>query len=218
MTPADRVRRLVASGSVAPEEGARLLEAMSAASPRSKLGLLVDPFERFGGGVSAAIGLAIAVFSVVLVTRTSVRFDGLFDLHITERGAASLRTALVEQLASWIVPAILFWIYARVLSRHVRLIDFVGMTGLARWPLLLGALVLLPVVPGVASARAGETLSPALLVTLVVAVGCVVLDVVLLYKGFKNASGLTGTKLVAGFIGLALLGEIVSKVVLSALS
>ena len=56
MTPAERVRRLVESGSVAPDEGARLLAAMSEAPARSRLWLLVDPFERFGGGTAAIAG------------------------------------------------------------------------------------------------------------------------------------------------------------------
>ena len=56
--------------------------------------------------------------------------------------------------------------------------------------------------------------TPALLAVALVAVVFGVANVTLLYFGFKNASGLTGVKLVGGFIGLLIGVEALSKVVL----
>ncbi|MBX3204231.1 MAG: hypothetical protein KF764_04135 [Labilithrix sp.] len=214
MTPAERVRRLVESGSVVPEEGARLLAAMSAAPPRSRLRFLVDPFERFGGGVAALLGAAISVASVA-VSRLGVRFDGLLDLHINRAVVPPLRVAATDQLVGWLLPAVCFWAYARVFNKHVRLLDFVGMTGLARLPILLGALVLLPIVPPAAEALTKPGLG--LVAVALVALVFVVANVTLLYQGFKNASGLAGAKLVGGFVGLVIVVEAASKVALALL-
>lgn len=211
MTPAERVRRLMESGSVAPEEGARLLAAMSEAPARSRLWLLVDPFERFGGGTAAIVGVIISVASIA-VSRLGVRFDGLLDLHVDRAAVPSLRVALTNQLAGWLFPALCFWAYARLFSRHVRLLDFVGVAGLARLPLLIGAVVMLPLMP--AHVGVSPELTPALLAVALFGLVFVVANVTLLYRGFKNASGLAGAKLVGGFIGLLVGVEALSKLLL----
>lgn len=211
MTPSERVRRMVESGSVAPEEGARLLAAMGGTERRSGLGLLVDPFERFGGGTAVLAGAVVSAVSVVVSVALGARFDGFLDLHFSS-SSPGLRVALVDQLAGWIVPALGFWLYARVVARHVRLVDFVGMTGLARLPILAGAIVLRPLAP---SSVAGiPRMSPSLLLLALLAVVVLVANVTWLYKGFKNASGLSGSKLVGGFVVLSIIVEAASKLVI----
>ena len=211
MTPAERVRRLVEAGSVAPDEGARLLAAMSEAPARSRLWLLVDPFDRFGGGTAAIAGAIISVLGIA-VSRLGVRFDGFLDLHVDRAVVPPFRVALSDQLVAWLLPAVCFWAYARVFTRHVRLVDFVGKTGLARLPTLIGALVLVPLMPE--HLAVPPEITPALLAVALVAVVFGVANVTLLYYGFKNASGLTGAKLVGGFIGLLIGVEALSKLLL----
>src|SRR5450432_3037236 len=112
MTPADRIRRLVAAGTVAPEEGARLLDAMGHERPHlSRFALLVNPFDRFGGGFATGLGAAIAALSLG-IARFGIRFDGFLDLH-TVNGVVTLRTALLDQVVAWLIPAILFFAYSR---------------------------------------------------------------------------------------------------------
>jgi hypothetical protein len=96
--------------------------------------------------------------------------------------------------------------------RQVRLIDFVGMAGLARLPILLSALVTLPLLPP--GPIHVTKVTPALLVVALAAVPFFVLNITLLFKGFKNASGLEGPKLVVGFIGLVIGIEALSKLLL----
>lgn len=209
-TPAERVRHLVEAGTLAPEEGERLLAAMEQ-PPRSRLSAMLNPFERFGGGAAALAGLVIAALSTLVALLLGVRFDGFLDLHIPP-SAPPLRVAVVDQLSAWLVPALCFWAYARVLQRHVRMIDFVGMVGLARLPLLLAAV---PVRSMTRSLLADPTKpGPLALAGICVALLFVAANITLLYGGFKNASGLTGRKLVVGFIVLLIGAEIVSKLAL----
>jgi hypothetical protein len=56
--------------------------------------------------------------------------------------------------------------------------------------------------------------SPALVAVALVGVVVLVANVTWLYKGFKNASGLTGSKLVGGFVVLSLVLEALSKLVI----
>ncbi|AUX19766.1 hypothetical protein SOCEGT47_002180 [Sorangium cellulosum] len=212
-TPDERVRALVRDKVINPAEGERLLATMTPRAPQRGLRLALDPFERFGGGVAAAAGLAVAALSVA-ITRLGVRFDGFLDLH-TAPHVAPYATAIAEQVLVWPLPALLFFAYARLLGRRVRLIDFLGGTGLSRAPLALAGLVLglmapeLP--PGV------PTLTPELAVFAVVAALCLAWFLALLYHAFKSASGLRGPALIAGFIGLVLASEIASKVALALL-
>ena len=139
-SPSERIRHLVASGKVAPEEGDRLLAAMgegrssSNKSSKSIISTLINPFDRFGGGVAAIAGLTISVLSILVAHLGNVRFDGFFDLHVGHV-TPSILTSLSDQAVAWLLPALCFFAYARIFTRHVRLIDFIGMVGLARFPI-----------------------------------------------------------------------------------
>jgi hypothetical protein len=208
---------MMEAGALAPDEGRKLLEAMAGAPARSRLSFLVDPFERFGGGVAAALGLAISTGSIA-VGRLGVRFDGFLDMHASRNHAAPLlRVALLDQGANWLLAALCFWLCARIFTRHARALDFIGMVGLARVPYLLAAIPLALLAPAASSATgAPPKMTPALVAILVIAIPCAVWMVALLYFGFKNASGLRGAKLVVGFIATTIIAEILSKVVLAA--
>jgi hypothetical protein len=82
-------------------------------------------------------------------------------------------------------------------------------------PILISALVLLPLSSPVAIP---VKLTPALLLTMVLAIAFVAANLTLLFTGFRNASGLTGARLVGGFIGLVVVVEALSKVVLAVLT
>jgi hypothetical protein len=213
MTPDERVRRLVDAGSVAPEEGARLLVAMGRGESRSLASTLINPFERFGGGTAALAGVLIAA-SCIGVSRFGVRFDGFLDMH-AGGPVPSLGVALVDQLVSWPLPATLFFLYARAFSLHVRLLDFIGMVGLARLPVLIGSLVIGVVLPDAGADPSRMT--PGLLLVLALGLVFLGLQITLLYTGFKNASGFTGARLVGGFVGMSIAAEVASKLALLAL-
>jgi Yip1 domain len=215
MNPAERVRGLVRAGAVGPDEGRRLLAALGqadAAPTRSPAWLLVNPFDRFGGGVAASAGLVVGALGV-WATRFGVRFDGFLDLHANRTHVASLRVALVEQLVSWLLPALLFWAYARTASRHARPIDFLGMAGLSRLPFVLAAVPIALLSPDVT--RLPLQITPALLIIALLGVAALAWTVTLLYQGFKSASGLRGARLVVGFVTMALASEVASKLVLA---
>ncbi|WP_437648827.1 YIP1 family protein [Sorangium sp. So ce362] len=210
-TPDERVRALVRDHVIKPAEGERLLATLSPRPPRTGWRLALNPFERFGGGAAAVAGLAVAALSVA-ITRLGVRFDGFLDLHTAPR-VIPYTTALLEQVVVWPLPALLFWAYARLLRCRVRIVDFLGVTGLSRAPLALAAIALGLLAPELPAGV--PTLTPELAVFAVLATLCLVWFLTLLTQGFKNASGLRGARLIAGLIGLVLVSEIVSKVALA---
>ncbi|WP_437969436.1 YIP1 family protein [Sorangium sp. So ce260] len=210
-TPDERVRALVRDNVIKPAEGERLLATMTPRPPRTGWRLALNPFERFGGEAAAVAGLAVAALSVA-ATRLGVRFDGFLDLH-TAPQVIPYTTALLEQVLVWPLPALLFWAYARLLRCRVRIVDFLGVTGLSRAPLALAAIALGLLAPE--PPAGAPRLTPELAVFAVLATLCLVWFLTLLYQAFKNASGLRGAPLIAGLIGLVLVSEIVSKVALA---
>jgi hypothetical protein len=212
MTPAERVRRLVQAGTVATDEGERLLAAMDREPRRSPVSALVNPFDRFGGGVAAVAGVVVSGLALGL-TRMGVRFDGFLDLHVAHGHIAPLRVSMLEQLVGWGLPAVLLFAYARVVARHVRLIDFVGVVGLARAPIVLAAVPIALLSPDAASSAA--MLTPGMLASLCFALACLGWSGTLLYQGFKNASGMRGPALVGGLIGMVIASEAASKLALA---
>lgn len=215
-SPSDRVRALVREGKVAEAEGARLLGAMEGKPAERRLGvaLLWNPFDRFGGETAAIAGLVLVGLGA-FAERFGVRYDGFLDLHVT-KGAASPRAIAVDAFASWVLPALVLWGYTLAVARRGRIVDFLGVAGLSRLPQVLAAAPLVALVPSI-DAQA-KTMTPALAAMIVVALACVGWNITLLYNGFKNASGLRGAKLVAGFIAMLVVSEVLSKIALHLLA
>jgi hypothetical protein len=216
MTPAERIRHLIHAGNVAPEEGERLLAALAPESVRSPAWIVVNPFDRFGGGAAALAGLLVSWLSV-WSTRLGVRFDGFLDLHVAPHGhTPPLSLAVIDQVVAWVLPAACFWAYARVVARHARPVDFLGMVGLARLPLLVAGIPIALLTSS--SPSLPLKLTPALAGIAVIALVSVAWNITLLYQGFKNASGLRGPKLIGGFIGVVVVAETISKLALAVAS
>lgn len=209
----DRVRALAAEGKLDPAEATRLLAAIEARAPvgTSALDFLGNPFARLKTTTALLLGAMTAACGVGVAIAFGVRFDGFLDLHVGSQVAP--RVALLDQLASAALPAFVLFAIARILTPTVRLVDFFVVTMLARAPLTLVsvplALVAPAMVPGTVPA-ASLRLFAMVALSLVGVVG----HVTWLYKGFRTASGVTGARSTAAFIGALLAAEIVSKLAL----
>lgn len=220
MTPEQRVRALVEAGTMSQTEGSALLAALdeAAATPSATVPasrprvteLLFSPYERFGGGVAAAVGGLVAIASV-LVTRRGVRMDGLLDLHKVAT-APTWKQALLDQAGGFIAPVCVAWLVAIAFRGRGRWIDFVGAVGLARLPNVLAAGVLAILVTGVDPSHRVRA-SIALAGAVSVALGAIAWGLVLHYRGFVNASGLARNRRALAFVVFIVAAEIASKIV-----
>jgi len=206
-TAEERIKALAESKALAEEDAARLLAAVRR-DPASRASAARNPFARYSGEVTSAAGLVVALIGV-LVARLGVRFDGALDVHTTA-SPVPLATAVVDQLVAFPLTALVFWAVARIVARHVRVIDVAGVVGLARAPSVLLAVPLAFLRP----AEAGAGMTPALAVVLVFALTAIGVHFYLLFVGLRTASGVTGGRAVATFIAAVVAAEIASKVVL----
>lgn len=201
----EKVLDLVKEGKISPEEGNQLLSAMDF----SKGGLwqmLFHPFERLSLITTFGIAFVVTLCSLAL-SRWSIRFDGTLDLHINIAPVV-WRVAFMEQVVAWPVTAISLWATAKVFQKQTRLLDFLGFVGIARLPLLLGAISLLWIIQGPLIIR--TSFLP--LVGVVFPWYC--WFIALLFNAYKVASGMRGRKLTIMFIVGLFIAEILSKMVL----
>lgn len=214
----ERILHAVARGELSAEEGDRLLVALARPAPPLWRRLLF-PTEHLS--TAAALGLGAGAAAVgLLLGLFHVRFDGALDTHYTS-GPVALGVGLSDLLVSWPLPALLFWIAARLFARRGRFVDHLAAVGVARIPAVLSGMViavlgpLMPppprVVPGEAiTLELGAYVVPALLI----AAGTLpflVLFITLLVTTFRTASGLRGPRLALAFIPALLLAEVLSK-------
>jgi hypothetical protein len=214
-SPADRISHLVSTGKISAAEGERLQLALTQARAKhSAWRLLFNPFDRFGGERAAVVGVVVSAASLAL-GRFGAHFDGFLDVHAAARGglAATFGTSLREQAVAWLVPSLLFWIYARVMASHARIVDFLGFVGLSRAALLAIAMVVVVADPALPTQAVPMT--PSLAFVVAGTLPLLAWFFVLLFAGFRNASGLVEGKLVGGFVGITVASEVVAKVLLS---
>lgn len=214
-TAKEEVLRLVFSGKVTSAEGDELLRAMSAPRRRWPLRLLINPFERLGGVTALAIGLFGSLAGIAL-SRLHVRFDGALDVHVVPL-APPLREAVLDQLVAWPLVAAVAWLIGLTIAPKGRMVDFLGVVGVARIPLLLvgvfaaAARHRLPMDP----AGIGSTPPAVLLGLVAVILPAIAWMLVLLIEGFRTATGVLGPKGGVAFVGVVVVAEIASKVALS---
>jgi hypothetical protein len=207
----ERIKELARTKALDDADAARLLEAVGARPDGALRGsVLENPFARYGGEVTAVVGLVVSVLSL-LVARLGVRFDGAFDVHTTSV-AVPLPLALRDQLVAFPVTAIVFSAIAWIAARRVRIVDVVGVVGASRAPstfLAVPLALLSRLAPGPAA------MTPALAVLLVIALTGFGAQIYLLVVGFRTVTGLRGGRLAGWFVAAVLLAEIVSKLLVA---
>lgn len=213
----EKILRMVADGKVSAAEGNELLEALGC-KPHNGWKRVFNPFDHLFGVSGLVLSTAIALASVMLSWITDLRFDGFLDVHFSEQPVTFL-VAILDQIVSWCLPAVLFWLASLLLARQGRFVDFLTLVGLARLPLLLFALVTTLAFPDpstIIRIAIQQPLHPLLWLGVLVGLGFAVWIFMWLYNGFKTASGLVGGRLIGTFIWIVFLAEIGSKVLLYA--
>lgn len=227
-THEERIENMIATGRVSREEGERLRAAIDPEhAPAKPLAKLLDPVAHLSTPAALIASAAIAACGVVLGATLGIRFDGALDAHVGGP-PVSVLTAVLEQVLAWPLVALVAYGAARIAGAKTdtRPVDMLSAVGLARLPLVLSgvlSLLLMPKLPPGADAdTAIKTLTEgAGLVRTLVAAGLtlplVVFFFVLLVRGYRTASGLSGARLAVSALGFIVVAEVISKVVLMSL-
>jgi len=223
-THEERIEHMVATGRVSREEGERLRAAIEPdEAPWWKK--LLDPVAHLSTGLALLLGSVFALMSMGLGMGLGVRFDGALDVHVGGP-PVPLVTAALEQLLAWPLVAAMAFAAARLATTKPRFVDVFNAVGLARLPLVLNGLVsvaLMPKLPPSAdTATMVKTMTEGtgLFRTLLVAgltLPLIVIFFLVLVRGYRTATGLSGKRLTVSAVGFILVAEVISKLTLSLL-
>lgn len=225
-THEERIDNMIATGRVSREEGERLRAAIDPEQTATKRWTkLLDPIAHLPTGTALMVSGSVAVVGVVLGTAFGIRFDGALDVHVGGP-AVPIGTAVVEQLIAWPLVAAIAYVAARLAGAKsgTRPVDMLTAVGIARLPLAVAAVLSHLLMPklladpdAAAKALTEEVGLVRGLILAGVAVPLIALFLVLLVRGYRTASGLTGARLAISAIGFILVAEIISRLVRMAL-
>lgn len=214
-TTEEKVLAMVAAGTVSATEGERLLDAAKSAPHKRSWRVLFNPWGHLSSAPLWALAFA-AVLACAGLALLGVRFDGALDIHLLP--ATGMEIA-IDLGASWVLPALVFWLVSVAISRRGRPLDFLQAVGVARWAAVLSAALLWVLVPEpqtlVALAQT-QPQDPRLLMVAFAVLPGAIWHIALLYKGFCHASGLFGRRAVIAFVVALCTAELLSKLMLTA--
>jgi len=185
---------------------------------------LFNPFYYVGGGRSLKIGLTFILFTGLACALSNSHCDGVLDFHMGS--AAPEWFFVMEGIVAWLIMAALLFLAGKWISKsRIRALDVFGNQALARSPIFITAAFAIP--PGsrraavkiVAFATGGSSnfdVSALDLIAFVALTGAAILMtiwmILLMYRGFAVACNVRGGKAIGVFIGMLIVGEIISKV------
>ena len=178
---------------------------------------LFRPFVYIAGVRSLLIGLAVMLVTAVICYFSKTHFDGIIDVH-TGR-AAAMPVYFAEAAIDWGIPAVLLYISGLIFSTSsIRLIDVAGTLALARWVMILPAIMGFAIhVPAVAPVTVDDVVKSITPVIIIMGLLCLAISVwmiVLMYHAFATSCNLKGGKAAGVFTVALILSELLSSYII----
>lgn len=215
----EKILELVAEGKLSPADADRLLRQAEKEPGRTLVTWLLDPIDRLGTKRALLVGL-VAVLIGMAFSPFGVRFDGALDSHTGTAPTPPL-FALADATVAWPLTALVFWLVSLLVARQGRFVDHLAVVGLSRVPTIFtGTLLAISTawpLPELVPGKAPEV-NPIWLAVILLTTPFVIWQVVLLYRGFRTASGLRGIRCAFAAVAAILAAEVLSKLALSVLT
>lgn len=182
---------------------------------------LFNPFMYVAGWQAMAAGILMMVVIAAVATLSSIRFDGVIDIHLGHplSFVSHIQMILIDY-ASLCIPLV---IAGMILSKsQYRFIDIIGTQLVARWPLvfmgLLALMINLDPIRDAATQLNPEHLDSLFtgpfIIFLCMSVLVTVWMVVLMYRSYAISFNLSGNKAIVSFIVCFILAEVFSKIII----
>jgi len=186
--------------------------------------MLFNPFERIAGLKSLLLGLLIMLVTSVVAYYSNARFDGVIDMH----GGPDVAYYyyLIDGLSAWLSMVVFFYPLSLFVTKFKsRFVDVAGTLILARFPMIIDALILFYL----KNSEVNKFLESFVLKTNVVYdiqvmdwmlfIGSILLMIMstvwfiaLNYNAYKINTNLKGVKAIWIFVVCILFAEVLSKV------
>ena len=189
-----------------------------------------NPFEKIAGWKAFGIGI------VILCLATAIGYFGntvFYGFSIKAVPSITWSKAFLLQATGLTTTVLVMWITALLFAKHVRFQDILGTVTLAKYPLVLPAIMFLAI--GKRLNELGEKLSSTgnhqetmklfneltvadyalFIFIIVVSILVLVWSIALLFNAFKVSTNLKGIKCALLFIAIMLISEIVIHIMIS---
>lgn len=193
---------------------------------RSLATWLFNPFQYIADWQALLIGLVVIAVTAVIGFWGNTHFDGVLDTHLGAK--APLWFFLCEGLIDWLSLSVVLLIAGLIIRKtSFRAIDVFGTQALARLPMLLSALVLLPpanqcvrnqLLEMVQNPNQPPVFAPLDLlifgISITVVLVMLVWMVALMYRAYTVACNVKKARAIVSFIVGLIIAEVISKLAL----
>ena len=181
-----------------------------------------NPFEKVAGLKAFGIGIVVLSITTILGYFGSTVF---YALEIKTAPAVTWSAAFSLQALGLAVTVAVMYLAALLFTRQVRFQDILGTVTLAKYPLLLAALLSLVFGKSLASIDVNKLLTmeftfldlAPLMIFGIATMSCVIWEIALLYNAFRVSTNLKGVKCAVLFAAILLVAEIITIVLASAI-
>lgn len=182
---------------------------------------LFNPFMYVAGWQAMGASVLMMIITAWLATFSDIRYDGVIDIHLGH--PLSFIAHIQMMLIDYAMLCILLLVAGALLSKsQYRFIDIVGTQLVARWPLILIAILALIVNLDPLKDAAAQ-LNPdhldalftgSFIIFLCMSVLVTVWMIMLMYRSYTISFNLTGNKAIISFIVCFILAEVFSKLMI----
>lgn len=163
------------------------------------------------------------VIGVVIAIKSSVRFDGVLDLHFIP--IANATKTVTDVLINVVTLTIVFFIFGRIVNSKTRLIDCLNVAFISRIPFYIVSALNITgqmyswsnyLTNKVLNHQLDFTSSEIFYLIILTSSGllALALSIIVLFKGFKTATNAKTTKHYLVFVAALLVSEIISAIIL----
>src|ERR1700733_9834534 len=112
-------------------------------APNKYTSLLINPSVYLAGAPALCLGLAAILLAALIGSLGNIHFDGLLDTHVGAHVPPWI--FFLEGILDLLSLGLVLLVLGRIISRtSFRTVDVLGTQALARWPMALLSVVLLP--------------------------------------------------------------------------
>jgi hypothetical protein len=173
---------------------------------------LINPFERIAGWQALTIGVIVMALTAIIGKINHIIFSGV--LYVNTGATFDFSAGFIMQAVIFLALFLTMWIAGVCFSKtKVRAIDVAGTMALARFPMLLLAIVcFLPIAP------ASPYDIPRLIVFCLISIPFFVWMVALMYNAYSVSCHLKGGRAIISFIGALVVAHFLSLLIFFFLS
>lgn len=220
----ERLANMLREHKISVEDYQLLTDALNKKSVFDSLenSMLINPFRKIGGWSAFVWGVGLMLVMSILGAYANIFYDGvlgyLIPTGIKTRLTPNFFLLLYQNIIACLTVGLMFFLLAKMFkAKGIRLIDFIGMTMLARFPILISVLLtyiedLIRPDLSYYDPTQGFVIRFSLFGTIstMILMFCYIWQIATYFFALKEASGLTGRRLWITFAVTMSFGEVIA--------